>query len=91
MGVNNSSILTGKTFIYLPSISLYQSECKLVIAGIRLVENQYWRGCWPLTALGQGVGLDVVQIGANTLNWPHSPHLVSSLKRWGERPVINIV
>jgi hypothetical protein len=64
----------------LPSISLYQSECKLVIADKRLVENQYWRGCWPLTTLGQGVGLDVVQIGPNTLNFLAKRHNLHNVK-----------
>jgi hypothetical protein len=70
IGVNNSSILKGKTFINLPSICLYQSGYKLVIAGRRLVENQYCVGSLPsILGLDQGVGLDGVQIEAKTLNF----------------------
>ena len=69
-GVNSSLILKGKTFINLPSICLYQCWYKLVITGRRLVENQYCVGSLPPNlGLSQGVGLDGVQIGANTLNF----------------------
>ena len=69
IGVNNSSILRGKILIKLPSISLYQEKYKLVIAGKRLVENQYFDGSLPSNlGLDQGVGLLEVQIGAKTLN-----------------------
>jgi hypothetical protein len=41
-----------------------------VIAGRRLVENQYCVGSLPaIVELGQGVGLEDVQIGAKTLNF----------------------
>lgn len=41
-----------------------------MITGRRLVENQYCVGSLPsLSGLGQGVGLDGVQIAAKTLNF----------------------
>lgn len=52
----------------------FGSWYKLVIAGRRLVENQYCVGSlrasgYPSLGLGQGVGLDEVQIEAKTLNF----------------------
>lgn len=67
-GVNNSSKLKGKILTYLPSFTLYQSRCKLEIAGKRLVLNQYCVGYLPLNlGFGQGVGLESGQIEANAL------------------------
>lgn len=70
IGVNNSSILWGKIFINFPSISLYQTLCKLVKIGRRFVENQYCVGYLSSNFdLDQGVGSDEVQIGAKILNF----------------------
>ena len=64
-GVNISSIFNGKTFIYLPFISLYQKECNLEIIGKHLVENQYCVGSLPINlGFGQGVDLDLLHIKA---------------------------
>jgi hypothetical protein len=70
IGVNSSSKFEGKIFIYLPSTTLYQSLCKLEIDGKRLVLNQYCVGSLPVNSgLGQGVGLETVQIEANASNF----------------------
>lgn len=52
---------------YLPSISLYQTLCRLEIVDKRLVENQYCVGSIPVSSgFGQGVGSDSLQIEAKT-------------------------